>query len=93
VKKAPLTREQIHDAEISPLMERILDICKTHDIPMVASFQLDDDRTAAGPEGNMACSSAILPRGSSARLRAASQLIREGFMAFAVRRTPRGGAA
>ncbi len=36
-------RETVYDAEVAPLMEQIVDICKRNDIPMVASFELDMD--------------------------------------------------
>ncbi|OXI42449.1 hypothetical protein [Burkholderia aenigmatica] len=32
------TKEQIYDAQISPLMAQIIEICKEHGIPIVASF-------------------------------------------------------
>lgn len=35
------TKEAIYDAEISPLMTRIIAICKEHDIPMLATFQFE----------------------------------------------------
>jgi hypothetical protein len=31
--------EQVYDDEISPLMAKIIEICKKHSMPMVASFQ------------------------------------------------------
>lgn len=37
-------RERVYDDEISPLIAKVVAICKEHDIPMVASFQLNDDR-------------------------------------------------
>ncbi|MBR8135115.1 hypothetical protein [Burkholderia cenocepacia] len=39
------TKEQIYDRQISPLMTRIIAICKEHKIPIVASFFTpgDDD--------------------------------------------------
>ena len=40
-------REDIYDNEINPLMAKIIAICDAHDIPMVASFQINDDRGAA----------------------------------------------
>ena len=30
--------ESIYDEKISPLMRQIIDICKEHNMPMVASF-------------------------------------------------------
>ena len=37
-------REEKYDELIYPLMGKIVEICKKHDIPMIASFQLNDDR-------------------------------------------------
>lgn len=37
------TKEQIYDAEISPLMASIIKICKEHKIANVCSFSLDRD--------------------------------------------------
>lgn len=34
--------EPIYDEQISPLMQRILAICKEHNIPMVASFEFHE---------------------------------------------------
>ncbi len=49
-------REEAYDEHISPLMTKIIALCKEHDIPVLASFdiQCDDD------EGLM-CTPAILP--------------------------------
>ena len=41
-----MTREEAYDSNISPLMTQIVAICKEHGIPMVASFQLNDERPA-----------------------------------------------
>jgi hypothetical protein len=35
--------EDAYDEHISPLMAQIIELCKTHKIPMVAQFLLDDD--------------------------------------------------
>ena len=37
------TKEQIYDDEISPLMARIIEICKSNKIAMVMSFYLPDE--------------------------------------------------
>jgi hypothetical protein len=42
-KGIPWDKEAVYDAEISPLMSRIIAICKEHEIPCVASFQYVDD--------------------------------------------------
>ncbi len=35
-----MNKEKVYDAEISPLMATILEICKTHKIAMIASFAI-----------------------------------------------------
>lgn len=35
-----MNREQVYDEKIAPLMTRIIDVCKQHEIPCVASFHL-----------------------------------------------------
>lgn len=52
-------RERIYDEQISPLMTQIIAICKEHDIPLVATFQLDDERGEKA-EG-FCCSTALVP--------------------------------
>jgi hypothetical protein len=37
------TKEDIYDEQISPLMTKIIAICKEHQIPMVAQFQYAND--------------------------------------------------
>jgi hypothetical protein len=51
-KKTKPTKEQIYDAEISPLMAQIIAICKAKKIPVIADFYLGDD---------LNCTTAILP--------------------------------
>ena len=46
-----MSKEKIHDNQISPLIDQILAICKANNIAMVASFSLDDE---------LMCTSAIL---------------------------------
>ena len=31
--------EAVYDATISPLMKKVIEVCKRHDIPMIASFE------------------------------------------------------
>lgn len=37
-----MTREQAHDQFIQPLMDQILKLCKEHEIPVLATFHLDE---------------------------------------------------
>jgi hypothetical protein len=34
-----MSKEQIYDEQISPLMQQIIEICKEHEIPVFADFQ------------------------------------------------------
>jgi hypothetical protein len=38
-----MTKEEVYDAQINPLMAQIIAICKEHKIPVLASFTLDLD--------------------------------------------------
>lgn len=41
--KTALTKEQIHDQQISPLVAQIIAICKENNINSLLAFSLDDD--------------------------------------------------
>jgi len=76
--------EEIHDKEISPLMEKIIEICKEHKIPMVACFNY-------GP--NEHCSTVMIgdeyPEDRLLReLANRIHLARRGFAAFMITVTP-----
>ncbi len=47
-------KEAVYDSEISPLMKRIIEICKREQIPLAASFQFSQ-----GPEGPGHCTTII----------------------------------
>ncbi len=52
-----MNREDVYDNQISLHMTEIIRLCKEHDIPMVASFQYNDDR----PDGEaQLCTTVIL---------------------------------
>jgi hypothetical protein len=46
------TKEAIYDDEVSPLMAQVIAICKRANIPVHASFQLDED---------LACTTHVAP--------------------------------
>ena len=82
-------REAVYDAEISPLMTRIIAICKEHDIPHVASFQLDDER----PDNNgFCCSTVKVPPDACDRIKRAYAALytRPEAFAFTITSSPRG---
>ena len=66
-------KERAYDEQINPLMAHIIQICKEHNIPFVASFQLataEDDE-----EGEFFCTSCSLPEGCSDKLVEAKQVL------------------
>jgi hypothetical protein len=77
--------EQVYDEQILPLMRQILDICKEHEMPMVASFNYQDE---------MLCTSAILPKESAPEcLKRALRIIQgddAGMIALAVTKSKEG---
>ena len=42
-----MTKKDIYDKKIAPLLEEAMKICDEHDIPLISSCQLDEDRAAA----------------------------------------------
>jgi len=50
-----MTREEIYDAQIAPLMAQILEICKANKIPMLADFDL-----ACEADDGLKCTSYLL---------------------------------
>ncbi len=73
----PFDLEHIYDAEISPLMKRIIAICKEHGMQAVASFcyKIDDD----GEDQEVHHCTTAVP-GQSQTLTAAAQVIRQGVL-------------
>jgi len=72
-----MSKETVYDAAIAPLMARIIEICKSHKIAMLANFRLDED---------LACSTILLEayyEPSMRQLRAARILRPEQVSAFA----------
>lgn len=57
--------EDIYDAQISPLMSQIIEICKEHNIPMVATFQYAKHTEEEGSFSN--CSTIILTKERAAK--------------------------
>ncbi|PVX61281.1 hypothetical protein [Paraburkholderia unamae] len=50
-----MNKEQIYDAQISPLMGKIIEICRLNKIAFVASFAIPNEE-----DNNLCCSSAML---------------------------------
>lgn len=55
-KPNPDDREAVYDEQIFPLMARIIEICKEHEIPMVMDFLLSDN----DGEEPLKCTTALL---------------------------------
>lgn len=75
-------KERVYDSEISPLMTKIIEICKREKIPMVATFAYAND------DEKVHMCTTILPfeRRKVEELVAAGQMITQGFTAFMVTR-------
>jgi len=55
--------EAAYDAEIAPLMDKIIEVCRREGIPMVASFCYAKGRLADDPEGLDFCSTVLSRKG------------------------------
>lgn len=90
-----MTKEQMYDEQFSPLMTELIRLSKLHDIPMVASFQLNDHRTGSEEENpGFLCTTCILPVDSHERLKEAHLALRNipQFAAFAITTSKKEGA-
>lgn len=54
-----MTKEEAYDQFVSPLMTQIIAVSKEHDIPMVAVFEITDDRSS---DDKRICSTSIAPQ-------------------------------
>ena len=75
--------EAVYDEQIMPLMRIILDVCKRHRIPMIASFQYCD---SSHPDGAGFCMSRVPFDGEAESFAAALKALKTDphFMAFVV---------
>lgn len=75
----PFDLESVYDAEISPLMSQIIEICKRHNMPMVATFCYAKGRNPQDLSELDYCTTTI-PRGewSPPEIREAVHIIRNG---------------
>jgi hypothetical protein len=92
-------REEIYDDQISPLMTKVIAICKEHDIPFVFSAQLNDDRVGdedcnedGDPIGPFYCTTAVVGEDGGLKLKKAAHALKPdpppSFAAYAI---PAGG--
>ena len=79
-----MTKEETYDAEIAPLMTKIIEVCQREKIALLANFQL-----SGKGEPDLRVTTALLSDeyGPSKEQVGALSLIQDGFVAFT--RTPR----
>jgi hypothetical protein len=68
-----VTKEQVYDEQINPLMAQIIKICDEHNIPFVFSAQLTTDEE--DEDGAMLCTSCNLPDDAHPCLKEAASII------------------
>jgi hypothetical protein len=51
------TKEEIYDEEVSPLMSKIIGICKENKIAMLATFSIPDEE---GEKNDLLCTTSLL---------------------------------
>ena len=68
-----MSKEQIYDEQINPLMAQIIKICDENNIPFVFSAQLTTDEE--DEDGAMLCTSCNLPDDAHQCLREATSII------------------
>lgn len=66
-------KEDVYDRQISPLMDKVLTICKEHNLPIVCSVQY-----ARIDDGPMVCTSVILPKQADEHMRTLARAHRSG---------------
>lgn len=75
-----MTKEEVYDNEINPLMAKIIAICTKNKIAMLANFQL-----SVGDEPDLRCTTALLQEEfePSKDQLAAFSMVKDGIVAFA----------
>lgn len=69
-------REKVYDEEVFPLVAELIKICISNDIPLVACFQLNDDRAAL--EDEFYCQTTLVPAGAGSRITMAANILTPG---------------
>lgn len=77
----PYDLEAVYDAEIAPLMTRIIEICNRHKMPMLATFVYAHDETS-----HLCTTNLLRDDWTPQDVEAARHMIKEGFIAYTVRR-------
>ncbi len=87
-------KEAVYDAEIAPLMAKIIEACKRANIAMIADFELDPQD--GDPDDPLLCTTAIVPPTACLRLKKAAALLRPrgngGAFAIVITHTPEKSA-
>ena len=58
MEKEKFDLEKVYDEQINPLMAQIIEVCKQHNMPFIASFQYASD----GKDDHQLCTSCMLPK-------------------------------
>ncbi|RTL06401.1 hypothetical protein EKK58_05470 [Candidatus Dependentiae bacterium] len=76
--------EQFYNEHIAPLMAQVLDKCKERRLPFVCPMEISDDLSVPDEVGRRGFAiTALLPKGTSARIMTAYKLISTGTASFA----------
>ena len=57
MEKEKFDLEKVYDEQINPLMAQIIEVCKQHNMPFIASFQYASD----GKDDHQFCTTCVLP--------------------------------
>lgn len=57
-----MTKEQVYDEQVNPLMAEVISICKEHEIAFLASFALGFDPDGDDPDNQILCTSTGLDK-------------------------------
>lgn len=92
-------REAAYDEHISPLMEKVIALCKEHKIPILASFDISGEDPEQDGADTLNCTTFVHNAGEGwpapATFTKALDAIRPPsptFMAFTITTKPKGGA-
>jgi len=76
-----MSKEEVYDSEINPLMLKIIEICKREKIALLANFQL-----SGKGEEDLKCTTALLAKDfePSKEQIGALSLLQDGYVAFSI---------
>lgn len=69
------TKEELYHEVIEPALRALIELCAQHDIPMLASFQLNEDRTDLT---SLAVTAAWLPSDTHPNMHDAASCLEDG---------------